>query len=42
MTIEAPCPDAGEAACAASPMMITWSKDWIRKVAEAVERDPPV
>jgi len=21
---------------------ITWSKDWIRKVAEAVERDPPV
>jgi hypothetical protein len=21
---------------------ITWSKDWIRKVAEAVERDPSV
>jgi len=21
---------------------ITWSKDWIRKVAEAVERDPAV
>ena len=21
---------------------ITWNKDWIRKVAEAVERDPPV
>jgi hypothetical protein len=23
-------------------MPITWSKDWIRKVAETVERDPSV